>query len=136
MVDEQGRGPTQVHEAGCIQAAHFFDFYDEEFLVEVYKMLLGRAPDPSGLAAYMPLIRSGETRYLVLDAISRSPEAGAIGVRVFGMKPYRRMRSLRRIPVIGRLVDAAVLLWNAREIMRDLRALENHIYRVSKTSEL
>jgi Domain of unknown function (DUF4214) len=133
---EQSYDVTPTIAASWIHASHFFAFYDEDFLIEVYDKLLKRKPDPTGIATYLPLIRSGETRYRVLDAISRSPEAGAIGVRVFGMKPYRRMRRLRRIPVAGRMVDAALILWHANDLMRDLRAFETHIYRISKKIEL
>lgn len=135
MPNEQGHEAPPTN-ADYVHASHFFEFYDEDFLIEVYAKLLGRAPDPVGLATYLPMIRSGETRYRILDAISRSPEAGAIGVRVFGMKPYRRMRRLRKIPVVGRLVDAALMLWHSKEMLRDLRAFENHIYRISKNSKI
>jgi len=136
MPHELGHEATPAINADCIHASYFFDFYDEDFLIEVYARLLRREPDPAGLAAYLPLIRSGETRYRVLDAISRSPEAGAIGVRVFGMKPYRRMRRLRKIPVLGRVLDSILMLWHAKEMMRDLRAFENHIYRISRISKI
>ncbi|MBF5090894.1 DUF4214 domain-containing protein [Novosphingobium sp. NBM11] len=136
MVSEQGRVATQSANADCIHVSHFFDFHDEEFLNEVYAKLLGRQPDPSGLATYLPMIRSGETRYRVIEAISRSPEAGEKGVRVFGMKSYRRMRKISRIPIIGRLTAGFMLFWNAQDMLRDLRALENHVYRVSKKSGL
>lgn len=119
-----------------IHASYFFDFCDEEFVIEVYDKLLGRAPDPVGLSTFLPLIRAGESRYLVLDGIANSAEAREFGVQLLGMRPYRRMRKWCKIPVVGRVIHAVLLLWHAGEMMKDLRALENHLYRITKITQL
>jgi hypothetical protein len=114
-----------------IHSSHFFDFYDEGFLHEVYSKLLKRELDPPGRAHYLVAIRSGESRYSILSDVARSSEARGAGVELRGMTPYHCMKVVKRIPILGRLVQAALFLWRVDALMKDLRALENHVYRVS-----
>lgn len=114
-----------------IHASYFFDFFDEAFLQEAYARLLKRDPDPSGKTYYLDLIRKGESRYRILDDLAQSAEAKNAGTHLLGMSPYRRMKTVRSVPVLGRLVQAALFIWRIDAFLKDLRALENHIYRLS-----
>ena len=114
-----------------IHASYFFAFYDAEFVDQVYQKLLKRPPDPSGGSHYLAAIRAGESRYQILDGIFRSEEAREQGVQLLGMTRYRRRRALYAIPFVGRLAQILAFLWQAGSVRKDLRALENHLYRLS-----
>jgi hypothetical protein len=118
-------------ERGSIHASYFFDFYDEAFLQEVYVKLLKRNPDSSGKAYYLGAIRAGASRYRILNDLSQSSEGRIGGVKLRGMLPYRCMKVVKAIPIVGRVVQAILFLWRADALLKDLRALENHMYRLS-----
>lgn len=123
-------------EKTVIQASYFWDFYDEDFLREAYRCLLRREIDPTGLAHHLARIRAGESRYRILSDLSRSKECKGAGVTLRGLAPYRCMKFVRAIPVVGRIVQAAIFLWRIDTFMKDLRALENHVYRLSSKINL
>lgn len=135
---DNGRREATPHakRRDSLPASYFFDFYDEEFLSEVYLQLLKRPLDPTGASGYLPLIRQGKSRYLILDNVIRSAEAKAVGVELSGMAAYRIVKVLLRIPVVGHVLQAAALLLRAGRLMNDLRAMENHLYRLSKIEDL
>jgi hypothetical protein len=47
---------------------------DETFIVRVYASLLGRSPDPEGMAFYLKRLHEGLARTEMLDCICTSPE--------------------------------------------------------------
>jgi glycogen synthase len=53
---------------------------DREFVTQLYRILLGRAPDPGGLDAYCERLARGERRSGVVEAIASSPEASALEI--------------------------------------------------------
>lgn len=132
--------PSEVEDPASgkttIDASYFWDFYDEAFLQEAYRRLLKREIDPHGLAHYLVHIRAGESRYRVLYELSRSKEGKGAGVTVHGLLSYRFLRIVRAIPIVGKLVQAGIFLWRIDSFMRDLRALENHAYRLSTKVKL
>jgi hypothetical protein len=131
MQAERLEAGAEANGTASVHASVFWDFYDEEFLQEAYRRLLKREIDPSGLNHYLPKIRAGESRYRVLYDLSRSKEFKGVGVTLQGLFPYRCMKVIRAVPVVGRLVQATIFLWRIDAFMRDLRALENHAYRLS-----
>ena len=118
-------------EIESVNASYFLDFYDEEFVQEAYAKLLRRAPDASGRAHYLGLLRSGDSRYQILDSLSRSSECRNEGVRLNGMTSYRWIKKIQAIPVLAQLAQTLLFIWRINRFMKDLRALENHVYRVS-----
>jgi len=124
-VDDPETDKTAIH------ASYFWDFYDEDFLREAYRCLLKREIDPTGLAHHLARIRAGESRYRALLDLSRSEECKGAGVTLRGLLPYRCMQLVRAVPVVGRIVQATIFLWRIDAFMKDLRALENHVYRLS-----
>ncbi|MCW2361387.1 MULTISPECIES: DUF4214 domain-containing protein [Sphingobium] len=114
-----------------VHASYFFAFYDAEFVDQVYHKLLKRPPDPTGGSHYVAAIRAGDSRYQILDSIFRSAEAREQGVQLIGMSRFRRRRKLYAIPVIGKLAQMIAFLRQVDAVRRDLRALENHLYRLS-----
>lgn len=65
-----------------------------EFVRAAYVTLLGREPDPVGLAHHLGILKDGETRTAVLAGIHLSPEGQAHGSDLPGL--YRLIRAHRR----------------------------------------
>lgn len=127
---------ASANEQDSVEASYFMEFYDEEFLQEAYRHLLKREIDPAGLASYLRVIRSGESKYQILYNLSRSKECKGTGIVVLGLLPYRCMKMIRSVPILGRVVQTAVFLWRIDTFLKDLRALENHVYRLSTKIKL
>lgn len=114
-----------------LHVSYFLNFYDEQFVWELYAKLLNRKPDVQGNAYYLSLVRAGVSRYEIVSNIASSREFASRKVPLAGMKSYRVYRSLAAIPVLGRFVQGVVFLFNIETFLKDLRALENHVYRLS-----
>lgn len=121
-----------LREATQVRVDNFMRYHDEEFVVRVFDYYLGRKPDEAGLAYYLRQIRNGGSRQRVLLDISRGAEARARGKRAVGEGTIAVAVLIDRIPVLREFV--AVLRFNLhlRRYLRDMRALENHLYRLSK----
>jgi dienelactone hydrolase len=57
--------------------ARYGDLDDADFVRQVYRNVLGREPDPGGLAYWTDMLRSGRTRGWVMIGFSQSPEMRA-----------------------------------------------------------
>ena len=70
---------------------------DETFARKAYLTLLGREPDPEGLANCLDHLRAGLPRPLILGGLRYSPEGRRHGAQVSGLWPrYVGLRLLRR----------------------------------------
>ena len=121
-----------LHEASQVRVDHFMRYHDEEFVVRVFAFYLGRKPDEAGLAHYLRQIRSGVSRQRVLLDISRGAEARARGKRATGESAIAAAVMIDRIPILRELVLVLRFNLRLRRYLRDMRALENHLYRLSK----
>ena len=80
----------------------FLDYYDEDFVRNAYRGVLGREPDAEGARRYLGMLRAGDVAKVeILGRIRFSPEGRAAGVRVTGLLVPFGVRTLRRIPVLG-----------------------------------
>lgn len=118
------------------QASYFLNFHDAQFLEEVYRNLLKREPDPPGYSRYIYQLRLGESRYRILRDISRSGEARQKNVTLRGMSGYSVYRVIEKIPVLGSLVILFFFFLRIKSFLKELRALENHAYRLTQATEL
>ncbi|BDD67261.1 hypothetical protein Sj15T_22820 [Sphingobium sp. TA15] len=123
------------HHTLKIHSSYFFEFHDQEFVEEVYLKLLLREPDPVGLQKYLSIIRKGGSRYQVLRDIARSTESRQTGVMLEGMNAYNISRILKNIPVFGTIIEIFSFCCRIKSFRQDMRALENHIYRISQGSQ-
>ena len=121
-----------LREASEVRVDHFMRYHDEEFIVRVFAYYLGREPDEVGLAHYLGQVRSGVSRQRVLLDISRGVEARARGKRAIGERTIARAVLVDRIPILRELVALLRFNLHLRRYLRDMRALENHLYRLSK----
>jgi hypothetical protein len=119
-----------------VHSSYFFDFHDTDFVEEVYRKILHRQVDPAGLERYTMLLRKGESRYLVLREIYNSNEARNVGVKLEGIGRYGKFSKVKSVPVIGNFLEIISFLSNIKSFRKDLRALENHMYRMSRLKNL
>ena len=121
-----------LREASQVRVDHFMRYHDEEFVVRVFAYYLGREPDEAGFTHYLRQIRNGLSRQRILLDISRGAEARARGKRAVGESAIAVAVLIDRIPVLRGLVAVLRFNFHLRRYLRDMRALENHLYRLSK----
>lgn len=84
------------------EVGSFMQLYDVDFVEAVYRAILKREPDPSGVAFYLEGLRSGTLeRVDVIVAMLDSAEGKRHNVRVSGLTLPRLMRRLTSLPLIG-----------------------------------
>lgn len=123
---------TASAEAGQAHVHDFMQYYDEEFVRVAFRYYLGREPDGPGLDHYLVGIRRGLSRQRVLADIARSREARLRGRRATGQRSLEVAVDLDRIPLLGALVVLLKFSAGIKHHMRDMRAMQNHLYRLSK----
>lgn len=102
-------------------------FHDEKFVHVAYDTLLGRTPDPEGLAYYLSRVRSGISKIEILAQLRRSPEGKAKNVPVSGLdKEIKRLKS-SKIPVIGPVIKVFAGSGAGEDTQKNLRAIENKL---------
>lgn len=100
-------------------------FRDDEFIHVAYRELLHREPDPSGLAHYLRLLRTGLlTRIEILVAIRFSQEGRQVGVRIPGLTRSYWTGRISKLPVIGYLVQVVYGVLRLPAVIRGLSTLD------------
>lgn len=75
------------------------------FVDLAYRTVLGRAPDPEGLAYRLEALCTGRlTKAEVVARLRWSPEGRTHGVRIQGLLPALARAALRKIPIFGRIL--------------------------------
>lgn len=61
-------------------------YNNERFIVELYRNLLDREPDPEGYRLYLNLLKEGKTKEYIIYSLVESPEAQKANVEIKGLK--------------------------------------------------
>lgn len=77
---------------------------DEPLLLAAYPSLLGRKAERSEIQRGLHQLRSGFDKFEVLANLRYSPEGMAHGAEVHGLRKAKLKNTLRRIPVLGKLL--------------------------------
>jgi O-antigen chain-terminating methyltransferase len=77
---------------------------DEPLLLAAYPSLLGRKAERSEIQQGLHQLRSGFDKFEVLANLRYSPEGMAHGAEVHGLRKAKLKNTLRRIPVVGKLL--------------------------------
>ncbi len=86
----------------CYDVDDFLQYYDIDFLENVYLGILGREPDEQGMKDNLRLLHSGElTRTDILLSFHQSEEGKANNVMINGLEKS----FLQRIPVIRSFIN-------------------------------
>lgn len=113
-----------------IDLSDFKNLHDTDFIYQAYRQILIRDPDPSGEAHYLSRLRAGHSKSEIIFALTDSPEGKLVKRKIVGRTRYRVVSAISSIPIFGRLFEAAIFILYFREFMRDIRALENYVYRI------
>ncbi len=77
----------------------------EDFLLNAYRIVLGREVDGVGRENYLSALRQGRISYVqVLSNLRRSAEGQAHGVKIRWLTPAALLNRAANLPIIGRLV--------------------------------
>jgi hypothetical protein len=104
--------------------ADFTRFQGSDFIDACYFGLLGRAPDPGGMANFRGMLLSGDRKADVLARIRFSAEGRRYGARVRGLGIHRVASAVFRIPLLGYLAECAATIVALPGIARVVRANE------------
>lgn len=103
--------------------------HDAEFVQEAFRLLLGRAADPQGLAHYLRHVRQGrDKRHILMDIYSSSE----CKTRLATQPSLQRFFPGRRTwlwPGIGPLLRKLDAWLSRREVLRRLRMIDNDLHR-------
>lgn len=101
--------------------------HDKAFVEQAYAAILGRTPDPGGLANYLAQVRGGVHKAQIVAELAESPEGRRQSLGLPGLQS-----------VIGRYGKRPPSLWarlmrrrsrgNSESTERHLRAIENQLY--------
>jgi len=92
------------------------------FVEQAFQALLKRAPTPDECGAMLALLAAGATKAEALGNLRWSPEGRVVGARVAGLAPRYAMAKLRRVPLLGYLVDIPLNLAALPALARHQRA--------------
>lgn len=98
------------------------DAHHHAFVEQAFHALLKRSPTPAESEAQLALLAAGSTKAEALGNLRWSPEGRAIGARVAGLAPRYVMAKLRRVPLLGYLVDIPLNLAALPKLARHQRA--------------
>jgi len=98
------------------------DAHHHAFVEQAFQALLKRAPSAAEGDTQLALLAAGATKAEVLGNLRWSPEGRAVGVRVAGLAPRYAMAKLRRVPLLGYLVDIPLNLAALPALARHQRA--------------
>ncbi len=98
------------------------DAHHQAFVEQAFHALLKRAPTPAETDAHLALLAAGATKAEALGNLRWSPEGRAIGAHVAGLAPRYAMAKLRRVPLLGYLVDVPLNLAALPALARHQRA--------------
>jgi hypothetical protein len=101
--------------------------HDRAFVVKAYAAILGRSPDPGGLANYLAQVRAGTHKGQILAELALSPEGKRQSVQLPGLPGVIR-RYRRRVPSLWHRLLRLGSRGDSESTGRHLRAIENQLY--------
>ncbi len=115
----------------ALHVSELLNSHDEAFVINVYRALLRREPEPDVSNNILLGLRSGQLGRLdVIYAVYRSPEARAIGVKVSGLRGGL-VGGLRNARGLGRLLRIFTAVGRLPSYIRAIEAAEaqahNHL---------
>jgi SAM-dependent methyltransferase len=124
----ESRGPIARKDE--YRPADFLAFEDEDFIRNAYRGLLRREPDAPGFVAHLHALRNERwSKIEILGHIRYSPEGRLVAVPVHGLRVSYLLRSIHRIPLIGRLLGVTQYAFRLPDLVHDQERLAGAVYR-------
>jgi O-antigen chain-terminating methyltransferase len=104
----------------------FIQYHDEEFLENLYTLLLNRDIDPDGKNRYLPLLRSGAlSKTEIITRVHFSKEGRDQNIIIEGAKKRYLLTILYSLPVVGYLTKMLFTLLRLPKLVQRFNQLEN-----------
>ncbi|MGE5516367.1 MAG: DUF4214 domain-containing protein [Bacteroidota bacterium] len=119
------RSPAEVEpqtRRTTYEIGHFVQYDGRAFVENVYRLVLGREPDPAGMMGYLQRLESGDHKTLILGDIRYSPEGRACNVQIRNLRSRYAFHALSRSRFLGKLVYILFHLVRLPQLTRALRA--------------
>lgn len=124
----------EKNNSGIYDLDDFRSLYDRNFVRAAYLAILRREPDLDGESHYLKQVRAGVGKDEILDDILKSGEAKNYKTVIRGLRLARIIRKICKIPFLGQIFFAILFLFDVKNHLQDLRALENHVIRIAEES--
>lgn len=107
----------------------FIQYHDEEFLENIYALILNREIDPDGKNRYLPLLRSGAlSKTEIITRVHFSKEGRAQNIIIEGAKKRYLLTILYSLPIVGYLTKMLFTLLRLPKLLQRLNQLENQSF--------
>lgn len=124
------RDYSDAHSDMVIDIDTLLNLQDTNFICKAYNLLLCRNPDQKGLEHYLGMLRTGQmTKHEVLGRLRYSREGRANKVPINGLLFPFALHTIRRIPLVGRLIYACFLTIHLPMVVRNFQVMENAYHR-------
>ncbi len=118
------------------QLEDFLKYHDREFVINAYRGILKREPDPEGLEHYLQNLRSGQmSKVEILGRLRFSPEGRRQKVKIKGLLPVLGLRLSYKVPGLGHLSRLLVGLGNLPTIIRNFEKFEAYTHALCASRE-
>jgi SAM-dependent methyltransferase len=105
----------------------FLDYHDEAFIVNAYRGVLKREPDPTGLGSFLPRLRSGDySKIEILGRLRFSPEGRKAPVRIKGLWFPFVVQTAYRLPLLGYAISWFNFVMRLPVLIKNLQRFEAH----------
>lgn len=135
MLKTDNKSNLEINSARSYTLDEFQNIYDEKFIKAAYAAILQRDPDPTGMDYYLARVRSGISKAQILNQLKKSSESRNIDTKIIGLEEAVLFDRICDIPIFGKIFIAVIFLSNLKSHLKDLRALENYIVRISENSQ-
>lgn len=119
-----------VNDRNSYALEEFTKMHDMSFVEAAYFAILRREPDALGRTHYVRRIREGSSKIRVLSDLIRSKEGRSKGTRIAGLNVAMAIEKALSLPLIGGVLCFVVFSTTIRHHLRDMRVLENHLFRL------
>ncbi|MGZ9586211.1 methyltransferase domain-containing protein [Paenibacillus marinisediminis] len=107
----------------------FLDYHDEQFIMNAYRGILHRSPDPEGYQYYLKKLRNGKlTKIDILGRLRFSKEAKREKVKIKGLMAPFIFHTAYKIPVLGYVINLGSSLLRLPKIVKSLQGFQSHLY--------
>jgi O-antigen chain-terminating methyltransferase len=106
---------------------YFSDLHGRDFVDACYATLLGRGPDPDGLAHCLHSLARGEEKAFIVGRIAYSAEGRQRAVAVQGLRPRYLIAAAKKVPIAGTILAWIAALLGVHRQQRHQRAFEHHV---------
>lgn len=119
--------PFTPDPAGRYRLTDLLAYHDEAFVQVAFLAVLRRAPDASGYAHYLHLLRGGCSKVDILGRIRYSPEGRMQQTDVEGLAIRYAIQRVYRLPLVGPVMRVVGAVAQGPTTLRNQRVFESHV---------